>query len=290
MTTFTTWLALLLFAVPLGAAADSLQDIQRRGALVVGVKKDVPLWGQLNAATGRLEGLEPELAADLATRLGVRLEMVGLASAERLEALEQRRVDVLLATLSDTPERRQRMTMVLPHYYASGVNILARKQWHFREWTDLRNRRVCGRRGTYYNRLITIAAGADVVALYDNQRSLEALRDGRCEAVLYDDTNIAAMLQEPRWSRDFEMPLRTLMVVPWSIGLRREDAGGRLEAAVSQAVIAWHREGRIVGLERRWGIPPSEFAQRMQGLWQHRGGAAPRCGDAVVPSTPAECL
>lgn len=287
------WAAVLALAgwvASFPAAADTMDAIRQRGELVVGVKRDVPLWGHADPATGRLVGMEPDLALDLAARLGVRLRLVGLLSAERQDALDQRRVDLLLATLSDTPERRQRMTMVLPHYYASGVNVLARRQWAFRAWEDLRNRRVCGRRGAYYNRPMTVSAGLDLIALYDNRRSIAALREGRCDAVLYDDTNIIAMLQEERWSREFEMPLPTLYVVPWAIALHREEAGGRLAQALSQAVIDWHRAGLILELERKWGIPPSGHAMRLRAAWLRRTPSGYHCGDAVGPGTPGECL
>jgi polar amino acid transport system substrate-binding protein len=272
------------------AHADTLDDIRQRGVLVVGVKRDVPLWGFEDPATGRLAGLEPDLAADLAERLGVRLQLVGLLSAERLEALEHRRVDLLLATLSDTPERRTRMTMVLPHYYASGVNILARRQAGFQEWSDLRNRRVCGRRGAFYNRSVTVSAGVDVVALYDNSLAISALRDGRCDALLYDDTSIVALLRDPAWARDFEMPLPTLFVTPWAIGIHRDDAGSRLENFLSQSVIAWHRSGRITELERKWGIPVTAFSTRMAAAWRKRSGDGYLCGHRLSADTPKECL
>lgn len=271
-------------------AEDRLAEIRQRGVLVVGVKRDVPLWGQLDARSGRLVGLEPDLAADLAERLGVRLELVGLLTAERLPALAQRRVDLLLATLSDTPERRDRLTLVLPHYYASGVNVLARKSAGFRAWSDLRNRRICGRRGAFYNRPITVSSGVDVVALYANELAIAALREGRCDGLLYDDTSIVAMLQEPAWSREFEMALPTLFVTPWSIGLRREDAGSSLEAFVSQAVIDWHRSGRVAELERRWGIPVSAYSAQMSKLWRQRGDKGWYCGDTRGPATPQACL
>ena len=269
---------------------DRLAEIRQRGVLVVGVKKDVPLWGQLDPRTGRIVGLEPDLAANLAERLGVSLELVPLLTAERLPAIEQRRVDLVLATLSDTPERRQRMTMVLPHYYASGVNVLARKSAGFRAWTDLRNRRICGRRGAFYNRAITVSSGVDVVALYDNQLAITALREGRCEGLLYDDTNIIAMLQAPVWSREFEMPLPTLFTTPWSIGIHRADAGSPLADFLSQTVVEWHRSGLVADLERRWGIPVSAFTARMRSLWRQRSDQGWYCGSRVTAATPVECL
>ncbi len=269
---------------------DRLAEIRQRGVLIVGVKKDVPLWGQLDPRSGRIVGLEPDLAASLAERMGVRLEMVPLLTAERLPAIEQRRVDLVLATLSDTPERRQRMTMVLPHYYASGVNVLARKSAGFRAWADMRNRRICGRQGAFYNRAITVNSGVDVVALYDNHLAITALREGRCEGLLYDDTNIVAMLQEPAWSREFEMPLPTLFITPWSIGIHRDDAGSPLADFLSQTVVEWHRGGLVADLERRWGIPVSAYTARMRSLWRQRSDQGWYCGARVTSATPGECL
>lgn len=271
-------------------AADTLAQIRQRGVLVVGVKRDVPLWGQWQPASGRIEGLEPDLAADLARRLGVRLEMVGVLSAERLPALEQRRVDVILATLSDTPERRTRVTLVQPHYYASGANLLARRSAGFRDWADLRHRRICGRRGAFYNRALTLSSGMDLVALYDNGVAISALREGRCEGLLYEDISIVAMLRDDRWGRDFEMALPTVFVTPWSIGLHRDEAGGPLERAVAEAVADWHRQGLITALERRWGIPVSAYARRMQAAWQQTGPTGPRCQLPLSDRTPADCL
>ena len=60
--------------------------------------------------------------------------------------------------------------------------------------------------------------------------------------------------------------------------------------ALSQAVIAWHRDGVIVELERKWRIPPSDYAARMQANWRRAAGSGPRCGDAVGPATLPECL
>lgn len=280
-------LAMLVCAT--ATLADTLDDIKARGRLVVGVKKDVKLWGYADPATGKLEGLEPDLAADLAKSLGVTLELVGLLTSERIDALESRRVDVLIATLSDTPERQARLNMVEPHYYSAGANVIARKSQRFLHWTDLRNRRVCGRRGAFYNRLITLAYGADIVALYSNELSKVALRDGRCAAYLYDDTVIVAMLKEPLWQVDFEMPLTSLYPTPWSVALNRADKGSKLEAAVSNVIVGWHRTGALKRAEAQWGIPPTEFVKSMNERWSLPAGAVGFCGDSVTATTPKAC-
>lgn len=281
-------LQLLWAAVP--AAADTLEDIQKRGKLVVGVKKDVPLWGQVDPKTGALVGLEPDLAADLASRLGVKLELVGLLSAERQDAIDSGRIDLMIATLSDTPQRRKSMTLVEPHYYASGTNVLARRSAGFTDWRDLRDRRICGRRGAFYNRTITVNYSVDIVALYSNSLALAALRDGRCDAVLYDDTNIIALLQDPVWAARFHMPLETVLVTPWAIALHRREDGGRLAGWVAQQVADWHRSGSLMALEHKWRIPPSAYSRRMNTVWNRKVKGDPYCGESLGARTPKDCL
>ena len=286
---FASLLAWLLCAALAPAHADTLAQIKARGKLVVGVKKDVLLWGFPNAKTGVLEGLEPDLARDLARRLGVQLELVGLLTSERIAAVQTQRVDVLIATLSDTPERRTLLRLVEPHYYSSGVNILTKKTEGFKNWVDLRNRRVCGRRGAFYNRAITVEYGADIVALYGNELAKAALRDGRCSAFLYDDTAISALLASPEWASQFEMPLPTLNPTAWSVALHKSQTGGPLDAQVSAAIVDWHRTGTLRQLEAKWGIPPSAFLKEMNTLWSRRVDGRWFCGDKMDRDTPREC-
>ena len=117
-------LALLAGAAAAEAPGGRLQRILERGRLIVGVKADYPPWGMV-APDGSIVGLEPDLARDAAERLGVELELVPVTAGNRLQRLEQGQVDLVIATLGDTAERRLAADLVLPHYYASGVNLLA---------------------------------------------------------------------------------------------------------------------------------------------------------------------
>ncbi len=285
------WLLLLLLALVVPCArADKLDEIRQRGSLIVGVKKDVALWGFKDPVSGEIKGLEPDLARLIADHLGVKLQLVGLLTSERTDALLSGKIDMLIATLSDTPERQKSLTLVLPHYQASGVNLLARKSDRFKSWSELRNRRICSRRGAAYNRPITVNYGADVIALYGNTTSQAALRDGRCAAMLDIDISIVAMLQTPQWANNFEMPLPTLFNVLWSIALVPAERAGALEKIVSGQVISWHRNGVLQSLERKWGIPESVYLKDMRAVWQRKVGDKWYCGEAITPATPTECL
>lgn len=259
-----TWLAFLVLLGLVGVIhGDTLDDIQARARLIVGVKADVPAFGNRNPETGAIEGLEPDLARDLAQRLGVELELVPVVSAERITKLENREVDVILATLNETPERRERLTLVAPSYYASGASVLARRTDGFRDWSELRNRRMCSRRGSSFNRRISVTYGADIVALYSADHALRALREGRCDGFLGDTAMLSVLLQDPELGDRYEMTLPPLYSSGWAVAMHKSERGGRFETFVSDTIKHWHATGLIGDLEDRWGIPRSGFSRRM---------------------------
>jgi polar amino acid transport system substrate-binding protein len=286
-----TTLLTMAMLVPACSHAHSLSDIKARGTLIVGVKKDVPLWGYQDPKTGVISGMEIDLAQDLADRIGVKLEVVGLRSAERTDAIQSGRVDVLIATLSDTPDRRKQMTMVMPHYYSSGVSLLARKVEKFHDWAQLKNRKICGIRGSLYTRPVTVKYGADIVSFHSRDWATQAVRDGRCSALIFDSTGIVTLLQNPEWSESFEMPLTTIFVTPWSIAIPKAEAGGPLDNIISSAIIAWHREGHLARIEQNWKIPTTDFVRNLRAVWNKKSPDGKwYCGTAVSPATPPECL
>ena len=79
------------------ANADELATIKQRGTLIVGVKADYPPFG-LREPSGAIVGIEPSLAADVAKSLGVKLELVPVVAANRMQFLQQGKIDLMIAT------------------------------------------------------------------------------------------------------------------------------------------------------------------------------------------------
>ncbi|MFP5480273.1 MAG: transporter substrate-binding domain-containing protein [Alphaproteobacteria bacterium] len=145
------------------AAADTLEDIKSAGKIVVGVKQDYRPWGYLDAS-GKIVGFEIDLAQDVATRLGVGLELVPVVASNRMEFLQQGKIDLIIATLGDTEERLKVIGMIEPNHYASGANVLAAKAAGIASWQDLSGKDICALQGSYYNKKVQQDYGANLVA------------------------------------------------------------------------------------------------------------------------------
>jgi len=242
------------------AQADGLDDIRAAGKIVVGVKQDYRPWGYLDA-DGNIVGLEIDLAQDLADRLGVTLELVPVVASNRMEFLQQGRIDVIIATLGDNEKRRQVVGMIEPNYYASGANVLAPKAADLNSWADLEGQDVCAVQGAYYNRSVQRDHGANLVAFPGVPEATASLVNGSCVAFLYDNTWIESQLNtDPQWA-DYEMPLVTEQLQPWAIAIALEDLDGPYGDFMRETVTDWHRSGFLLERNAAHGIADNPFLQ-----------------------------
>ncbi|MCA8909416.1 MAG: transporter substrate-binding domain-containing protein [Rhodospirillaceae bacterium] len=245
------------------ALADVLDDIAERGVLRVGVKADYPPYGYLDEA-GNIVGIEPALAQDVADLLGVELELIPVVSSNRMQFLEQGRIDLMIATMTDRNDRREVVQIVDPNYYSSGTNILAPTAAGLTEWEQLDGLPVCGIQGAFYNRKTEEEFGAEIVAFTGTAEALAALQQGTCVAFVYDDSFLISRLSEPEWA-DYEMPLQTIDDAPWGLAVALGE--DRFAELMSGMIVNWHLSGRILALETEYGVDNTPFAERMHQLF-----------------------
>jgi len=253
-------LVLGFWATAPASARDTLADIKQRGKLIVGVKTDYKPFGFLDPS-GKVVGIEPDLAADVARRLGVGIEYVPVVAANRIQFLQQGRIDLMIATMTDTPAREDQVGIVKPSYYAAGVDIIARKASGLKSWDDLKGKSLCGIQGAFYNKDMQDKYGATVVAFPGTPEALNALRAGTCIGFVYDDSFNNPLSLDPAWNGGFDLPLASIDVQPWGLAVDKGD--DKFMAFMSDVVKDWHKKGTIIALEKKYNVPVSTFSKQM---------------------------
>jgi polar amino acid transport system substrate-binding protein len=241
------------------ARAEALSDIKKRGTLIVGTKADYKPYG-FRDPSGNIVGLEPDLAADVAKRLGVKLELVPVVASNRMQFLDQGKIDLMIATMTDTPERRKVVEIPDPDYYASGTNLLAPKSAHLTDWDQLKGKPVCLIQGAFYNKELQEKYGVEPVAFKGTIEAYAALKAGNCVGVAYDDTALFGQLLDPEW-QDYEVPLKSILVAPWGLAVKLGESD--FVKFMHDTIVDWHKTGFILGLEKKWGLPNSQYAEEM---------------------------
>ena len=256
--------------VDVQTAKGRLGLILQRGFLIVGVKTDFPPFG-MQDPSGWLVGMEADLAQDLADALGVDLSLERVTVSNRIERLESGHVDVVIATLGDTVARRERVQMIEPNYYASGVVAYGRFGPDIRSWEDLWGEDVCLYRDTYYAQWLVEDYGIRPQFFGSSLDIRSALLSGDCVAWALDDAllTVAEPLSwEGREADGFSVLQEArLYEVPWAIAVAKRDDTQALQDFIGQRVMRWHAEGTLIDLQDKWGIRESAFLRTMHDLW-----------------------
>ncbi|MCU0817277.1 MAG: transporter substrate-binding domain-containing protein [Cypionkella sp.] len=138
---------LAVTAMALPAQADKLDDIIASGTLRCAVVLDFPPMGSRDASNNPI-GFDVDYCNDLAAALGVTAEIVETTFPERIPALMSGRVDVAVASTSDTLERAKTVGFSIP-YYAFENAVVAREGVEMATWEDMKGKVVGATAGTY---------------------------------------------------------------------------------------------------------------------------------------------
>ncbi|WP_193182020.1 transporter substrate-binding domain-containing protein [Nisaea sediminum] len=253
--------AVLMASAGIATAAQCTNDtwnkVMSRGKMVVGVKADYKPWG-FRDESGNLVGMEIDMAKAAAEAMGVDVELVPVQSSNRMQFLEQGKIDLMIATMSDRPDRRKIVGIVQPNYYTSGTNIMAPKALGLTKWEDLRGKPICGKQGAFYNKIVTERYGAKVIAFTGNAEAKQALRDKKCIAWVYDDSSIGSDLASGNWD-DFEMPLSSEDDNPWGLAVPLAEKDCIFGNFMSGLSYNWLQNGQLIEWEKKWGIKPTSF-------------------------------
>ena len=242
ITSFITSLALGNLAVAGQCTNDVWNKVMKRGKVVIGVKADYKPWGY-RSSNGDLVGMEIDMAKDVAAAMNVNLKLVPVQSSNRMQFLEQGKIDMMIATMSDRVDRRKIVGITQPNYYTSGTNIMSPKALGLTSWEALRGKPVCGKQGAFYNKIVADRYGAKIVAFTGNAEAKQALRDKKCIAWVYDDSSIMSDLSSGEFN-DFEMPLASEDDNPWGLAVPLAEKDCIFGNFMSGMTFNWHQSGR----------------------------------------------
>jgi polar amino acid transport system substrate-binding protein len=251
----------LLLAAALGASAahadSTLDRIHERHKIVVGVILSGPPFGSLDPATQKPLGFNVDLAENLAKRLGVDIEMIPVQPSNRVQFLQQGKVDALIANMEVTEERAQILAYPPTPFEEIGGALITRKDSGIKSWNDLRGKAVCVSQGSNYTKPLAEQYGAQVKAFRGQPESLLALRGNNCVAAVHVAPTLRLLVaRNPDW-KDYTIPVSTdLIPSPSVIWVRKGETD--TQNAFEKVVEDWHRSGWLIDTERKNGMQPSQ--------------------------------
>ena len=218
------------------------------------VENSPPLIFQQN---GRWRGVEFELGKALANRLGMKPVFVAYPSRQLSAALLDGKVDILMAGMTITEERRVQMDFASP-YLVVGQAALIRTPDLLRYNTEIKIRSAKVRVGVIGDsagdRLVSrYFANAERIAFPHAKEATEALLHQQIDMLIHDAPAAwwLALSHEGRLS--VAPALFAREEIAWAI--RRGSV--TLRESANQALADWQKDGTLESILRRW-IPFSK--------------------------------
>lgn len=254
------------FLVSAGSAhADATLDkIKARGKLTVGVILSGAPFGFIDPKTQEQKGLNVDVAKALAAGLGVELETQTVTPPNRVQFLQQGKVDILIANMQYTEERAKTLGYVPTPYDRVGGAAVGRKDSGIKDWVDLKGKTACVSQGSNYTQPLIEEYGAQVKALPSQPESLLALKGGNCDVAVHVSGTVGLMLEDraEEW-KDYAIVIPSDLIPSDSvIWLRKGESD--TQAALDNIVRELHVSGKLIEFAKANRLPSITYLEEQQ--------------------------
>ncbi|UXA20509.1 glutamate ABC transporter substrate-binding protein [Mycobacterium sp. SMC-4] len=180
-------------------AEEAVAAIKERGRLIVGLDIGSNLFSFRDPITGEITGFDVDIAGEISRDIfgtPSQVEYRILSSADRVEALQNNEVDVVVKTMTITCQRKELVNFSTV-YLTARQRILAPRGSSIRQASDLSGKRVCVAKGTTsLERIQQIAPPPIIVGVVTWADCLVALQQRQVDAVSTDDSILAGLVSQ----------------------------------------------------------------------------------------------
>jgi polar amino acid transport system substrate-binding protein len=248
-----------LMGVALQAHAQhALETIQSTKTVKIGVPVDAPPFGFVGADQ-QPAGLDVDVANLIASKLGARLQLVAVPSAQRVPALVDKKVDLVVSTLGKNAER-EKLIDFSESYSSFYLGVFGAKAASIAKAGDLTGKTVAVTKGSIEDQELTKAAGsADIKRFDDNAATLAAYSGGKVQFVAAGMSVVAAAIsKDPKLEAEAKFVLKESLNY---VGIPKGE--DKLREKVDAALEEARANGDLRKLSQKWFSRAGMSASRL---------------------------
>jgi len=241
-----------------GAAAGTLDRISQGKTIKIAYREDAPPFSYKDK-TGEPGGFMVDLCREVAKKLAGQLHLpsldvtyVPVTAADRFEAIQQQKADLLCEPTSTTLSRREWVDFSIPTF-VDGASLMIRSDGP-RDLKSLAGQKIGVLGGTtteqgLRNMLQSAGISSDVVPVKTHAEGLAMLDDGKISAYFGDRVILISLIKESKAPGKLMLAENYLSVEPYALALPRGDEEFRL--AIDRALSHIYRSGQIESIFKR---------------------------------------
>ena len=230
---------------------DLYEQIMQRGVLKVGINTDAKPFGFIDN-NGRVQGYDADLARYIAQYLlksPNNLEFISVTPANRMLKASTGEVDIVIATMTITPQREEIIDFSIP-YDSAGQALLVKSNSKITAIGDLAGQNVGVIWGTTAEKnMLNLVPTANILGFKSYNEAFKALKSGDINAITSDDTILSGFamndksvkLLPKRYSRE-----------PYGIGFKKGKSSARLKENIDFAIKDMKQKNVMTRIRKKW--------------------------------------
>jgi len=256
------WLSccLLLGSLSVGTTAvhaqTALDDIMARKVINIAVPTDFPPYGFVTTDL-KPQGLDVDMANYIGAKLGVKVELVPVTSANRIPYLQTKKADLVISTLGKNAEREKVIDFTAaysPFFQA----VFAAKSLPIKGWADLAGKTVGVTRGAIEDMELgkLAPAAADVKRFEDNNATVSAFVSGQVQLIATGASVAGNMMaRNPQLNAEYKLLIKDS---PNFIGVGKGE--DKLRLKVNEIIAGAKTSGDLDKMAVKWlGRPAGDL-------------------------------
>ena len=223
-----------------------VDQIKEKDVLTVGVKFDSKPFGFVE--NGELKGFDIDIAKQIAKNIlddENKIKFVEVTSENRISKLITEEVDIVIATMTDTQERREIVDFSYP-YYVSGQAVLCRENSNISSVADLSNHNTVIVKGTTAEKTLErFYRKTNVIKLPTYKDAFKIIDDNTC--MLGDEGILRGFAMDNPGYKIFN---KKLSAEPYAVALRKENI--KMKNIVDNTIKSLENSGELENIKDKW--------------------------------------
>ncbi len=248
----------LVAAAPAAFAQATLDGVMAIKQINIAIPTDFPPYGFVGTDL-KPQGLDVDMAALIAAKLGLKLELAPVSSANRIAFLQTKKADLVISTLGKNAEREKVIDFTAaysPFFQA----VFGPKALVVKGPADLAGKTVSVTRGAIEDLELTKAAPptADIKRFENNNATVAAFVSGQVQVVA-TGASVAGTMMARNAKLDAEYKF-VLKDSPNYIGVGKGE--DKLRLKVNEIIVEAKKAGDIDRMAQKWlGRPAGDLPQ-----------------------------
>ena len=254
------FLAVLSYIVLSGVnpafAQSALDDVMKAKLIKITIPTDFPPYGFVGTDL-KPQGLDIDMANYIGTKLGAKVELVNVTSANRIAYLQTKKAELVISTLGKNAEREKVIDFTAaysPFFQA----VFGPKTLAIKSAADLAGKTVAVTRGAIEDMELTKIAppNTDIKRFEDNNTTVAAFVSGQVQLIATGASVAGNMMQKnPKLNTEYKLLIKDS---PNFIGVAKGE--DKLRLKVNEILAAAKKAGDLDKMAQQWlGRPAGDL-------------------------------